>query len=210
MDAKEKFPPVNDGDWIRIFIYDERFKQHAIIRYVQGARFLVGWGHDGEWADFYNTNSNLWTNGWEIMDGGEVYQLLIKEAEKRGYEEGTMIDSLTSRDRQIIELPLGKFNYTHYDPEQLHKNDTLFIGDIPIYTRGLWAEIVKGAGEMSEEDIAKEQEEKKEKNLRDHFAIALAPQVYAEAEESNSLGRIARRTYDMADALIKERRERDE
>lgn len=66
---------------------------------------------------------------------------LIDEAKKRGYVKGVLVVHLTDGLKKEIE---GK-SYTYYED-----TDTLYIGDIKIYRKGKWAEMV---GETFNADI---------------------------------------------------------
>jgi hypothetical protein len=126
--------------------YDVSDEQVDCIVYYNGEEqsnnrygFLGGEWNDGNWL--YSRES-LIRDGARLMVGNEVSEVLVKEAKKRGFKEGAMIDDSNldiSNGVNYCESAIsGRFHFS------THKNYMeCNSGNGHIFHNGKWAEIVE-------------------------------------------------------------------
>jgi len=144
---KETFPKLfketelEIGKW-----YRDTTSKTCLILY-NGGRLAYGFGRNtGDWLEDYIVyNSDL--TDYKLATDKEVEEALIKEAKKRGFKEGVVVDCF---------LVSGNGTIDQYDEDNVYyeidDKNSLNYGNKMIYKEGKWATII--------ETITKEQAEK--------------------------------------------------
>ena len=144
---EKEFPKVfKENDLVAGKWYNSKENESALLCYdPKGNHF--GFNNIGIWTTIYG----LIKSEMITATDKEVKKALIKEAEKRGFKVG-------------ILTKYGVINST-YEHEFRPKENVFYFGNIKVFRKGKWAEIIK-------ETITKEQAEEARKVL-DKYRIQL-------------------------------------
>ena len=112
------------------------YKHNGNLYFYQGDGVRTyGFGITVDWVENITVN---WNNDWEEAAKGEVKNRLVEEAEKRGFKEGVLFDSVKGsschdRNKQTVEsIGFSTSNNALYTPYGV------------IFHNGEWAKIVEG------------------------------------------------------------------
>lgn len=132
---------VKGSDGGKMLLFIERFDEHnEIIAY--------GFGFDGEWYD----SSDIWRDDLELATHEEVETALKREATKRGFKEGVMLECAISDGVDTI----GKYKEFYCNSLDFYCSN-LASGYVSVFDVGNWATII--------EDTQLDKLEKKYKEL---------------------------------------------
>lgn len=170
IDLRNNASPI-DKAWLTIEPYDPRHQQAAVIFYIEGAKSLYGWNHKGQWMTGYNPYIHLWKNGFKQSSPDDILLMMINEAKfVHRYAVGDKIKPFNSIHDDWVEIVDDSMTYHDRLHENLLMRDTLTMGDVIVYQRGVWGEIMLKAGQPTEEDRARENEKE---GLTNMAALAL-------------------------------------
>jgi hypothetical protein len=130
----------------------------GVLKYFISKKEAFGFNSDGQWCDYCKnyTLDDTGHNKWEEASVKEWESALIKEANKRGYKKGLLIQDIYNSDANDPNIKVSSENLDYETIKAGINQGKMSLRDSQgsiIFYNGLWAEIIKT---ISKEDAEKQ------------------------------------------------------